>query len=154
MKKLLTVLSLIFLYSCGFKIVNLSNFENYNILEIKTSGNNKVNYIIKNNFPKTQKNNNKKDIIISLQTKKNKDIKERNLKNEITKYEITIISNIEIIDINKNQIINFSKSVGGAYEISKQNLTSKSAEKELVEILSNQLAQEIIKEASLKLNDI
>ena len=121
---------------------------------MQSSGDSRINYIIKNNFPKKQSDISKKDIIISLQTKREKNVKERNIKNEITKYSIKIISNIKIIIVKSNQSINFTKSIGGAYEISKQNLTSKSNEKELVELLSNNLAQEIIKEAAIKLNDI
>ena len=48
MRKFLYIISFLALSACGFKVVNLSELENYNIVEINTTGESKINYIIKN----------------------------------------------------------------------------------------------------------
>ena len=55
MKTLIITIILIFLTSCGFKVVNLSDIENFNIVTINTEGEKRINYIIKNNLNKTLK---------------------------------------------------------------------------------------------------
>ena len=40
--------TLIFFTGCGFKVLDQTKLKNYNILEIKDSGDKKVNFFIKN----------------------------------------------------------------------------------------------------------
>ena len=55
--KSILILSLLLTISCGFKIVDKSNTNNFKIKEISTSGNNRINYKIKNHLlSNTQKN--------------------------------------------------------------------------------------------------
>ena len=47
-KKISILLTLVLISNCGFKVVNFSEVNNFNISEISSSGNTKINYIIKN----------------------------------------------------------------------------------------------------------
>ena len=73
------------------------------------------NHKIKNNILISSKEISENQIIISLDTKKNKSIKEKNIKNEITKYQISLVSNVEFFLINGNIKSSFSKTVVGDY---------------------------------------
>ena len=70
MKKLIAATILILLSGCGFKVVNLSKIENFNIIAVNTEGEKRINYIIKNNLSKTSKNKEASEITIDLKTKK------------------------------------------------------------------------------------
>ena len=48
MTKILAVIFFIIVTGCGFKTVNLSETNNFNISEITSTGDKKINYIIKN----------------------------------------------------------------------------------------------------------
>ena len=85
--------------NCGFKVVNKSENKNYLIKEIITSGDKRISYKIKNNLLIYSKETSQNELIVYVDVKKNKIIKEKNIKNEITKYQININ-----ITINKSLI--------------------------------------------------
>ena len=153
MNKLLFIISFITLSACGFKVVNLSDLENYNIVEINSVGESKINYIIKSHLLRASKKNSVNELSINVSTKKNKIIKEKNIKNEITKYEITITAKIDIKRVQDNEYFNFSVVKKGSYDVAKQNSTTRNNEKQLIVLLSNELADEILNETNIKLND-
>jgi len=88
---LLSSTIIIFLMSgCGFKVVNQSELIDFYIENISTSGDSRISYIVKNNLLPYSKGDGKKLITLELDLKKNKFIKEKNIKNEITKFEVSI----------------------------------------------------------------
>ena len=97
MKLKLLPLALIFTFltNCGFNVVNQTELSNFDISEIITTGDNKINYKIKNKLLLNSKKSEKKLLIVYLDTKKTKNVKERNIKNEITKYKIEIRINVQ-----------------------------------------------------------
>ena len=88
---------------------------------------------------------------LDIDVKKNKEIKEKNIKNEITKFEVTI-----------DAIINYTKNTSGKFEISKKgefivtNQYSQTLinEKGLVKNLSEDLAEDIINELINRQDDL
>ena len=154
MKKLIAATILILLSGCGFKVVNLSEIENFNIIAVNTEGEKRINYIIKNNLSKSSKKNEASEITIDLKTKKNKEIKEKNIKNEITKYEILIAVDVLVKKLEDNTAFGFTISSNGSYSVDAQNSTTRNNEKKLILLLSDNLADKILNETNIKLNDI
>ena len=91
-------------------------------------------------------------IQISLKTNKDKQVKERNIKNEITKYQIKIIVNVTCTEISNGSEFEFSKSKSGDYTVSNQYSKTLSNEKKLVELLTDNIADQILNELKTKLN--
>ena len=155
MKKYLNIIIIFLLFSaCGFKVVNQSELRNYYILNVKTEGDKRISYLIKNNLLNSLKDQNKQPLDIELNIRKLKSIKEKNIKNEITKYQISIntivkIQNKDIVD--KDQIV-ITKI--GEYVVSDQYSQTINNEKKLINILTNDLSEEIIFKLSEKLNDL
>ena len=145
---------MLFLSGCGFKIINQSENQRYKINEIEFEGEKRINYFIKSKLLKKSNNENLNNkITLSVNTKKNKIIKEKNIKNEITKYEISLSSNI-VAKLDENNIYNFSVTSNGDYSVSDQNSITINNEKKLIKILSQDLADKIITELNLTLNDL
>ena len=142
---------ILFLFTgCGFKIVNQSELD-FNIANISTYGDSKIGYIIKNKLIFLSKNNGKKNIDLDIDLTKNKEIKEKNIKNEITKFQITIIALVKYgIDDNKK----FKITKVGEYRVSKQNSQTRISEKKLIESLSESAAENIINELVRVANDL
>ena len=73
-----------------------------------------------------------------------KNIKEKNIKNEITKYQLIITVNIKL---NSNKITNikeFTLNEIGTYNVENQHTQTLSNEKKLIMLLSNNLAEKIL----------
>tara|TARA_B100001057_G_scaffold499681_1_gene611274 strand:+ start:3393 stop:3857 length:465 start_codon:yes stop_codon:yes gene_type:complete len=153
MYKFITATLLIILSGCGFKVINLSEIENYNIVDVNVIGEKRINYIIKNNLIRIPKKDQDNKIYVNLKTIKNKNIKEKNIKNEITKYEISIIAEVEINKIIDNKIFNFAVLKNGSYNVADQNSITRNNEKQLILLLSNEIADEIKDKINSKLND-
>ena len=147
------IILIIILQSCGFKAVKQSDMNKHYIATIEITGDKRINYIIKNNLLNSTKNENKNPLNIKLKSKKIKDIKEKNIKNEITKYQITIdiIVNITGYDANENTIV-LSKS--GEYNVNQQYSKTLRSENNLVKTLANDLSKEIIYKISQNFNDL
>ena len=154
MKRLISTIIFIIISGCGFKVVNVSELNNFSIINISSSGDKRINYIIKNNILYGTKKNEENQITINLNTKKNKNIKERNIRNEITKYDITINASIVFKKINKEKDYNFIITKSGSLSAEKQNSNTRNNEKNLISILAKDVANEILAEIRLKLNDI
>ena len=80
-------------------------------------------------------------------------IKEKNIKNEITKYEIIITNQIEVEKINSNKKYNFSITEIGTFDVSSQNSLTRTNEKNLIKLLSANLADKILSEINIQLDD-
>ena len=154
MRVIVYLIFFLFLSGCGFKIVNQSGNQKYKINEIEFKGEKRINYFIKNKLLRKSNNDNlNNEITLIVNTSKNKIIKEKNIKNEITKYEISITSNI-IAKTIENNSYEFSVLSEGDYSVSEQNSATISTEKKLIKILSQDLADKIIAELNLIINDL
>lgn len=138
------------LAGCGFVVLDQNKLKNYKILEIKENGNKKINFFIKNElYNLLNANDSTNELIISIETEKVKSIKEKNKKNQITKYNISINSSIELNFTSKNykKTVNLNKSnfydVNVNHNITKNN--EKNSEKNLIDELSKDISNEILK---------
>ena len=152
MKKLIAILLTLVLTGCGFKVVQNSSFNNFSISDIITEGDKRINFRLKNKLSSASTESVNKLIQISLKTIKDKQVKERNIKNEITKYQIKITVNVTCTEISNGSEFEFSKSKTGDYSVSNQYSRTLSNEKKLVELLTNNIADQILDELKTKLN--
>ena len=144
---------LITLQSCGFKMVDQDNLGNFYIVEIKTSGEKRVNHKIRNKLLFTSNDNTRNKINVKINTKRVKNIKEKNIKNEVTKYNLTLVSTIEYEDVNTKIKNAFTLSQNGNYGVSTQNSKTINSEKKLLDLLTEKISDQITKELILRLDD-
>ena len=91
LKLLIIINVLLFLSSCGFKSLVKENPINLNIENFITQkGDKKLGKIIKSEVMLYSSNEAKKNIDIILEIDKQKQIREKNLKNRVTKYNLTL----------------------------------------------------------------
>ncbi len=154
MKKIIFILIFAILTSsCGYKVVKRGELANYDITEITSTGDKRVNFKIKNKLLLSSNRDEKKLISINLNTKKNKIIKEKNIKNEVTKYTIGINIEVEIKQIDKINFEKFSVSKSGDYDVSSQYSQTLNNEKKVTDLLTDKLSDEILNELEQRLND-
>ena len=158
MKNIIIKCTLVFLFvtlsNCGFKVLDNLESNNFSIKEINANGDKRINFKIKNDLIIDNSNNTTNNLIITLDTKKIKQIKEKNIKNEITKYEVSVVSNIELAFLEKNTKHKFTISSNGDYLADDKYSTTIRNEKRLIEDLTNDLINKIKNKINLITNDL
>ena len=152
---LIIILSLGLLSSCGYKVLDKSSLANFNIIEFNSTGDNKINFFIKNKLKnKITNSKEENEIIIDLQTVKTKNIKDKNINNQITKYEITVVSTIKVNFINKNisEIIQISSS--GNYDVVSSQTKTINNQDNLEKFLAEKISEKILNKLIILINDL
>ena len=152
--KFLLIFLFIIISSCGYKILDNAETNNFNIKEINSFGDKRINFKIKNNLLNFSKKKSQNILLIDLNTKKIKNIKEKNIKNEITKYEISLNVDVEFNLINSDENYTLNISNTGSYLVVDSYSTTLNNEKKLIDDLIENISEKILKKISLKLNDI
>ena len=151
-KTILFIIVFSLLTNCGFKIVK--NNSNIQIIETKFSGDKRINYILKNKILVGSNKDSNNLVKLSLTTTKKKKIKEKNIKNLITKYEISIDADIKYEFLSNGTKGNINISKNGFYDVSKRYSQTLTSEKNLINLLTKDLSKEIITQLSDKLDDL
>jgi len=153
--KLITIaISLTLLTGCGFKIIDKRELLNFNIKEISTNGDKRINFELKNKLSDYNDTNSSKVIKIELDTKKTKSIKEKNISNEITKYQIKVIVNVKLIKTDNTNNLEFTIEREGDYVVADKFSQTLNNEKKLIRNISEEIYEDIIGEIINKLNVI
>ena len=153
--KLITIaISLILLTGCGFKIIDKRELLNFNIKEISTNGDKRINFELKNKLSDYNDTNSSKVIKIELDTKKTKSIKEKNISNEITKYQIKVIVNVKLIKTDNTSNLEFTIEREGDYVVADKFSQTLNNEKKLIRNITEKISESIIGEIINKLNVI
>jgi len=76
-KKIIFLISIFLLTSCGYKVLDNSKLTNFNLKEIRTYGDKRTNFSIKNDLVIGKFDKAENNLIIEINTKKNKEIKEK-----------------------------------------------------------------------------
>ena len=147
-------LIMILINACGFKVLNLSKINNFYIKEVKTVGEKQLTSKIKKKILLTFNDNQKKEISIKLKTSKNKSINEKNIKNEITKFEIVIISELELTSGDMKLIDKITLTNSGIYEVGDKHTQTLINERSLIKSLTETHINKIIEELILKSSDL
>lgn len=151
MKKIKLLLILVFLMllnsSCSYKKMNSVDQKRFDIQDFEISGGTRETFIIQKKIQRfsNKKSENKIKLIIDL--KKNETIKEKNIQNKVTKYNIELTADVKIIDLNKaNEILrtfsaNQIYSVEDSYSNTVNN--SKEANNSLIEKIANEILDQL-----------
>ena len=151
---IILILLIILTSACGFKIDNYSEINNFTIKKIESTGENKINYKLKNKIQAISNYSGEKNIYLKFITKSKKSIKEKNIKNEITKYQLVISTKVKLNLVSLGQVKTYEISQQGDYSVNKQYSTTLSKEKKLINLLTEKIGDEILEELSKYLNAI
>ena len=135
-------------------LTHFNENNSFSIQDIKTSGDKRINFKIKNNLLNYTKKDSQNILIINLNTKKTKNIKEKNIQNEITKYEISLDVSLEFNLINEDTNYKIDLSNNGDYLVVDSYSTTLNNEKKIIDDLIENISEKILRRISLKLNDI
>ncbi|MEC7137350.1 MAG: hypothetical protein VXW51_06355 [Pseudomonadota bacterium] len=154
MKKFKGLLIIFFIYGCGFKVIDPSNFQNFYINNIETTGDKRLGYQIKNKLSIKSKDSSKENINLYINVEKEKTVKEKSSSNEITKYLITVNLKVEVEHFDKIiKVYNISEQKD--YNVSSQYSQTIVNENQVIKSLNEILISKLIKKISLiNFNDL
>ena len=125
----------------------------FRFIDVNITGEKRIVYLLRNNLREGNKNASK-NIIINLNTNKTKKIREKNIQNEITKYEISIRAEVDFNVLENNKSGKFSILVNSDYNVSERYSDTLNNEKKVLKNLVNDLSDQIIKNLQIKLNEL
>ena len=146
MKKIIFIkffILLIFITGCGYTPIFSNKNINFTIVEIESTGNNKLNKILNKKLNIYKNLNSEKKYYLQINTDVNKKISSKNSKGNAKTFEITISTNTSIQD-EKGNIKEklFIKSVN--YKNNNNKFDLKKYENRTSETLINKISEEII----------
>ena len=144
MIKKISILLLLFLYSCGYSAVYKNNSsQDYNIVILEMTGDNVMNKLIKNELEIYSNKNSENNYYVKLNTNYSKEIKSKNNTGTASNYEMIVKANFDIdsktITFEEKFIVkNISDSIEQKnYEdIIKKNFASSIREKLIIKLLN------------------
>ena len=154
-KNLYFSIILLFIFSsCGYQVVDKKKLQTFNILEINTTGEKRINFKLKNKLLSYKKENSEELIILDINSKKNKSVKDKNIKNQITKYQINLDVEVSYRKSNEAKMNSFILKQNGTYDVSSQHSQTLNNEKKLIDLLINDISEKIIDQLVAKFNDL
>ena len=154
-QKFFLIILMLLPISCGFKVLNKSEANNYSIKSVIAKGDKRIGYKIKNYLLTYSNVSDQNQIMIYLDVSKDKIIKEKNIKNEITKYQINIKVNLNFYELgNTNDKKEINLSIEGDYSVDQIHSRTTANEKKLIENLIENISGKLLNEIGIKLNDI
>ena len=154
LKLITTAISLILLTNCGFEVIDKRELLNFNIKEISISGDKRINFELKNKLSSYNDINSNKIIKIELDTKNSKSIKEKNVNNEITKYQIKVLVDVKLVKKDNTNNLEFFVEQEGDYVVADKFSQTLNNENRLIRKIIDKLSEEIIDQIINKLNVI
>tara|TARA_B100001248_G_scaffold148931_1_gene111763 strand:- start:75 stop:545 length:471 start_codon:yes stop_codon:yes gene_type:complete len=145
---------LIITSGCGYKVLKYSELSKFEINKIEVTGNNEINFKIKRKLNNLSKVGSDNKIDIYLNTSKNKFVKEKDSKNEVSKYQIDIVAKLEVTSTSNRNILNFSIKKTNDYIVDTKQSKTYETEKKVTDLLIEETLDEIVDKLLLELNDI
>ena len=143
---LVFIIVLTTLNSCGYQKISISE-QKFTIDEIEINGDKRTSFLIKRKIERFSREDglNKLAISINLGTKKN--IHEKNIKNKVTKYKLSLTAETKIKDLKTFEVVKRSYSSNIIYNVDSRYTDTvkneKEAKSELIDLIVNQLLDEL-----------
>ncbi len=132
------------LFNCGYKVVDKSNLRNFYITEITNTGDNRINFKIKNKLLFNNPENKQKPLSLTINSNKKKNIHEKNEKNEITKYKIDVEIKIKYAGVSDKIEGNFVVNASKILDVKDQQSSTLNRERKLIDLICDDLADKIL----------
>ncbi len=133
--------------SCSYKKMNSMDQKKFDIQEFEVSGGTREKFIIQKKIQRFSNKESVNKIKLIINLKKDETIKEKNIQNKVTKYNITLSADVRIIDLNKAGEILRSFNANQTYDVedsySNTVNNSKEANNLLIETITNEILDQL-----------
>ena len=154
-KNLLIIIIIMFSITsgCGFKKLDKRENRNFVLSEINLEGNKKINYRLKNKLTINNPKEGEYLLALNLENNKKKFVIEKNIRNEVTKYQIVVSTNVSIKIVGKETVNKFNFTFRDDYKVADNYSTTLNNEKNSTNRLVDRISKKILEEIKIILND-
>jgi len=143
--KIISILTLsLILTSCGFKKLNQKDGDVIYIQNISVVGDQRIANTLKNDIRIISNSGAQNRYNIELKVQKNKTIKIKNKSGKITRYNLTIIADLQLIDVDGEKKLQKTFARNGNYQIAKSHSDTINNENKTTKNIVQQLSSDII----------
>ncbi len=139
--------------ACGYNVIDQNYSKKINIVETNITGDKRIAYLIRNKFFKSEKIDDK-SVKLDLIIKKIKQIEEKNISNEITKYKVVISVKVNFYLIEDSKSGEFLVSTNGIYSVSERYSETLNSEKTLIKNIVNSISDKIIETLITRIDEL
>ena len=145
---IITPILILFLFSsCSYQKMNSVDQKKFNIKEFEITGDSRESFVIKKKIQRFSNKNSENKIKVLIELKKNKSIKEKNIQNKVTKYNVSLSANVKIIELDTNKEIKRSFAANEIYNVedsySNTINNSKDANNSLIEKIVDEILDQL-----------
>ena len=152
-KIITTSIFLFIITACGYNVVDQNYSKKINIVETNITGDKRIAYLIRNKFFKSEKIDDK-SVKLDLIIKKIKQIEEKNISNEITKYKVVISVKVNFYLIEDSKSGEFLVSTNGIYSVSERYSETLNSEKTLIKNIVNSISDKIVETLITRIDEL
>jgi len=148
MKKKIKIISIfifsILLVSCGFKKINQNNKDLIYIQNINIIGEQRIGYMLKNNILLISNKNSKNKYQIEITIRQKKSNKIKNTAGKVTRYNLSITTDVNLKNIDNKENINKSFSRSNDFNVASNHSGTINNENNSTKNIIQQLSDDII----------
>ena len=141
---LVSVISLILTSSCSYQKMNSVNQKKFSIQEFEVLGDTRDSFLIQKKIQRYSNENSDNKIKLIINLTKNKSIKEKNVQNQVTKYNLSLTADIKIIELSSNKEIKRVISSNQSYKVEESYSATVNNAKETNNTLIDNISGEIL----------
>ena len=143
----LSVLILFLCNSCAYQKMNSVNQKKFFIQEFEVLGDARESFVIQKKIQRFSNKESENKIKISIDLKKDRTIKEKNIQNKVTKYNISLAAEIIIIDLKTTKKVKRTFKANKSYNVDDRHSNTvsnaKDANNDLIDTIVNEILDQL-----------
>ena len=141
---IISFLSILFFSSCSYKKMNSVDQKKFYIQEFEIAGDYRESFIIQKKIQRFSNKESANKVKISVELSKNKTIREKNIQNKVTKYNIELLAKVKIIELKTNKEMNRVFVANQTYNVEDRYSATINNAKETNNSLIDEIVNEIL----------
>ena len=135
---------IILISSCSYQKMNSVDQKKFHIKEFEINGDTRESFIIQKKIQRFSNKESSNKIKILINLKKNKAIKEKNIQNKVTKYNISLSADVKIVDLNTTNEVKRSFNAEETYKVEDSYSSTVNNSKDANNLLIDKIVDEIL----------
>ncbi len=150
LQSIIFLIIIILLSSCSYQKMNSTNQKKFHIQEFEINGDTRESFLIQKKIQRFSNDESPNKIKIFIDLRKEKSIKEKNVQNKVTKYNLSLSADVKIIELNTTKEIKRFFTVNQIYNVEDSYSNTINNSKEANITLIDKIVDEILDQ--LKIN--
>ena len=141
---LIPLIVILFFSSCSYQKMNSVSQKKFDIQEFEIEGGARESFVIQKKIQRFANTGSTNKIKLVIKLKKGKTIKEKNIQNKVTKYKLSLLANVMIINLNTANELKRSFTANQIYNVEDSYSNTVNNSKDANNLLIDKIVDEIL----------